>query len=133
MSLEMDGNGDVKGSGTKIGESGLRKGDFVATSSNSVVDWRGLFSASPNQALSYYPPQNLNGKIVIPQEVVDEGALHWENSVVAQFIGKTPNFNLFQRLVNILWGTDGEVSITLAGTKLFIIRFPNSIARDRVL
>ena len=44
----MDGNGDVKGYGTKIGESGLRKGDFVTTSSNSVADWQGLFLASPD-------------------------------------------------------------------------------------
>ena len=32
-----------------------------------------------------------------------------------------------------MWGADGEVSITLARTNLFIIRFPNSTARDRVL
>ena len=53
--------------------------------------------------------------------------------MVAQFIGKIPNFSYFQRVVNVLWGADGEVNVKLTGTNLSIIQFPNSIARDKVL
>ena len=53
--------------------------------------------------------------------------------MVAQFIGKVPNFSLFQKLINMLWGSEGEVVIRSAGPNLFIIQFPNVVARDRVL
>ena len=119
----MDNNGESRG----------MIGDFGARGSNKVADWRGLFSASPDQALRYYPTQSSNGKIVVPQEVVDEGAAQWENSVVAQFIGRAPNFSLFQRLANILWGAEGEFTVKPVGVNLFIVQFPNSIARDHVL
>ena len=68
----MNNNGKSQG---MIGDSGVER-------SNKVADWRGLFSVSPDRALRYYPTQSSNGKIVVPQEVVDEGVAQWENSVV---------------------------------------------------
>ena len=68
-----------------------------------------------------------------PQVVIDEVASQWENSLVAQFIGHVPNFSLFQRLANSLWGAEGEVVIKPVGLNLFIIQLPNSTARDKVL
>ena len=43
---------------------------------NHAVDWRGLFSASSDQTLRFYPLQNLDSKVFVtpPQEVIDEGA-----------------------------------------------------------
>ena len=61
------------------------------------------------------------GKIIVPPEVIEEGVNHWQNSVVAQFIGKIPNFSYFQRVVNVLWGVNGEVNVKSAGATLFII------------
>ena len=94
-----------------------------------------MFPASLNQTLSYFPPQKENGKVVVmpPHEVFAEGEILWKNSVVAQFIGKVPNFSLFQKLINMLWGNEREVVIRSAGPNLFIIQFPNVVARDRVL
>ena len=68
-----------------------------------------------------------------PKVVIDEGASQWENSLVAQFIGRIPNYSLFQRIANSLWGAEGEVVIKPVGLNLFVIQFPNSIARDRIL
>ncbi|XVE51751.1 hypothetical protein DITRI_Ditri02bG0065900 [Diplodiscus trichospermus] len=35
-----------------------------------------------------------------------------------------PNFSLFQKLVNVLWGSEEDVDIRLVGTNLFILIFP---------
>ena len=98
-------------------------------------DWRSLFSAHSDQSLSYFPPQQSNGRTVISptKDVFEEGENLWQNAVVAQFIGRIPNFSLFQKLVKMLWGADGEVFIRPAGLNLFIIQLPNTATRDKVL
>ena len=62
-----------------------------------VADWRSLFFASLDQFLCYFPPQNLNCKIVVssPNDVFKKGESQWKTFVVAQFIGRIPNFSLF--------------------------------------
>ena len=72
--------------------------------SKKVPDWRNLFSTTQDQALRYFPPQVLDGKKVVspPNDIFEKGVDQWRDSVVAQFIGKVPNFSLFQKLVNIL-------------------------------
>ena len=94
-----------------------------------------MFCASLDQSLSYFSPQEVNGEIVVtpPKDVFEEGESLWKYFVVAQFIGRIPNFNLFQKLVNVLWGAEGEVMIRPAGSNLFIIQFPTASMRDRVL
>ena len=66
----------------------------------NFANWRKLFAASADQALSYVHLQSLNGKVQIPMDVL-EGELKWKNAVVAQFVGRIPNFSAFQKLVNI--------------------------------
>ena len=53
--------------------------------------------------------------------------------MVAQFIGKAPNFSLFHKLVNVLWGSGGEVVIFSVGPNLFIIQLFNATIRDCIL
>ncbi|XVE91311.1 hypothetical protein DITRI_Ditri20bG0143500 [Diplodiscus trichospermus] len=98
-------------------------------------NWTKLFAASPSQSLQVFTPQEVEGKVIVapPIEAFEEGVDLWSNAVVAQFIRKMPNFSLFQRLVNVLWGDDGHIDIRPAGVNVFIIQFPNSSMRDRVL
>ena len=98
-------------------------------------DWRKLFKADPVQSLQFFPPEVSDGNLVVspPFEIFDEGELCWKNAVVAQFIGRISNFSLFSRMMNLLWGAEGEVDIRPAGRNLFIIQLPNSATRDRVL
>ena len=104
-------------------------------SGNKVADLRSLFSTSTDQSLRFFPPQRSKGKmsVVPPKEVFKEGEVEWRNAVVAQLIGRPPNFNMFQRLVNVLWGVEGEVVIHPAGSKLYIIQLPNASMQDKVL
>ncbi|XVE67823.1 hypothetical protein DITRI_Ditri09bG0019400 [Diplodiscus trichospermus] len=100
-----------------------------------IANWRKLFSASADQSLNFFPPNVSNGKPYVspPNEVFEEGELLWRNAVVVQFVRRIPNFSAFQKMVNILWGEDGDVDIRPAGMNLFIILFPNSSTRDKVL
>ena len=70
----------------------------------------------------------MNGKVIVapPAEIFEEGVDCWKNSVVAQFIGRAPNFSLFQRVAKVLWGADGDVDVRPAGSNTFIIQLPNS-------
>ena len=65
-----------------------------------------------------------------PTEVFEEGELQWKNVVVVQFVGRIPNFSLFQKMVNVLWGQGGELDIRPARFNLFIIQFSNFDVRD---
>ena len=56
-----------------------------------------------------------------------------KNAVVAQFMGRIPNFSYFQNMVNLLWGEEGEVDVRPTGHNLFIIQFSNPNLRDQVL
>ena len=66
-----------------------------------ATDWRRLFLVAIDQTLNYYPPKRIEGKLIIPSEVI-ERELQWRNAVVVQFIGKIPNFSFFQRMINVL-------------------------------
>ena len=69
-----------------------------------ITDWRKLFQATSDQTLSFFPPKNSNGKLIISPslEVIEEGELQWRHAVVVQFVGRILNFSSFQRMVNIL-------------------------------
>ncbi|XVE55634.1 hypothetical protein DITRI_Ditri03aG0174400 [Diplodiscus trichospermus] len=103
--------------------------------SSSITDWRSLFSAAADQSLQFFPPQLVNGKLLVspPAEVFKEGEYQWRNAIVVQFVGKISNFSIFQKLVNTVWVDSGKVDIRPAGTNLFIVQFPNEESRDRVL
>ncbi|XVE64217.1 hypothetical protein DITRI_Ditri07aG0083800 [Diplodiscus trichospermus] len=49
------------------------------------------------------------------KQIIDWGKLFDpdSNQVVAQFLGRIPNFSYFQKMVNVLWGADGEVKATV--------------------
>ena len=100
-----------------------------------IIDWRKLFVSSTDQSLNYFPPRRSEGKVIVcpPAEVCEEGEWKWRNALVAQFVGKIPNFSVFQKMVNILWGDEGEVDVRPVGYNLFIIQFSNAEMRDRVL
>ena len=73
---------------------------------SSATDWRKLFAPAGDQALRFYLLQKSEGKIrvALHPEVIDECEMTWKNIVVAQFVGRIPNFSMFQKPVNMLWG-----------------------------
>ncbi|XVF69093.1 hypothetical protein PTKIN_Ptkin11bG0052800 [Pterospermum kingtungense] len=52
---------------------------------------------------------------------------------MAQFIGKVPNFSYVQKMVQLIWGAEGDVDIFPVGDNLFIFQFPSTAVRDRIL
>ena len=127
--LEL-GGGDLDG----------RKKESVVPNSAEVAnknatDWQKLFAASSDQSMQFYPSPVMNGQVLVspPNDIFEEGVEYWKNVVIAQFIGRIPNFSFFQKMVNVLWGADREVDLRPVGPKLFIIQFSNSSTRDRVL
>ena len=70
-----------------------------------MADWRMLFSAIADQAMHYYPPpMKLDGEMIVspPFDVFEEGEQKWHNAIMVQFVGRIPNFSLFQRMVKVL-------------------------------
>ena len=113
----MDGESEVIGLGTNelnplfeirepIDELGrnLVRGKQIELTDSPPADWRSLFTASEDQTLRFFPPQSSDGKVRItpPKEVFEEGEKVWKNAIVAQFVGRIPNFSAFQKLVNTL-------------------------------
>ena len=63
--------------------------------------------------MQFFPPKHENGKVIVvpPSEIYDEGVDCWKNALVGQFIGRAPNFSLFQRMAKTLWGAEGDVNV----------------------
>ena len=105
--VNQSGNSNIRSAGLVTTKDSGAKNDYQNVENggaNHVADWRQLFAVSADQTLKFYPPRTKNGKVIVspPQVVIDEGASQWENSLVAQFIGRVSNFSLFQRLANSL-------------------------------
>ena len=66
----------------------------------------GNYSWTTYQTQQFFPPYKSNDKTIVslPNEVYEEGVLQWRNFVIAQFVGKIPDFSVFQKLVNMLGG-----------------------------
>ena len=60
LSLHQEKVETTGDSGTKLDYQNVESGD-----GNYVADWRQLFAVSSNQTLKFYPPQRLNGKVIV--------------------------------------------------------------------
>ena len=72
--------------------------------SKRKADWQKLFSTSFNQSMEYFPPQIENGQVIVAplEDIFEKGINQWKDAIMAQFIGRIPNFSYFQHMVNIL-------------------------------
>ena len=109
--MEMGFNGEVREESLENRElkdeqtGSMKERINVGKAENELAtNWRKLFAASGDQSLKYYPPEESEGKVrvALPKEVIEEGELKWKNAIVAQFVGRIPNFSAFQKLVNML-------------------------------
>ena len=55
------------------------KSEEELASGKKMADWRSLFALSTEQAMSYFSPQKLNGKVVVspPKDVFEERESCW--------------------------------------------------------
>ena len=65
-----------------------------------------------------------------PTEIFKEGMHCWKNAWWLNSLGVYRTLACFIRLVNVLWGANGEVEIRPVGANLFIIQLHNSSTRD---
>ncbi|XVF61389.1 hypothetical protein PTKIN_Ptkin08bG0125400 [Pterospermum kingtungense] len=102
-----------------------------------AIDWRRLISSkSVDDGLEFVSsPSYMNGEVcVVPSsDTLKEGLKQWQNSIVAQVVGRTPNFSYFQKMVQILWGSNGEVTTFPASHNMFMLKFSTAELRNKVL
>ncbi|MDV3166621.1 MAG: DUF4283 domain-containing protein ['Waltheria sp.' little leaf phytoplasma] len=107
----------------------LPEGEKSKVSTEGVASvtqhWKQLFSVKEDNSLEFFEPEAVDGRIRVkpPPEVLAEGVKQWENTVVAQCLGRMPNLGQFQKAVSLLWGKDGGAEVKLAGNNLFLIQF----------
>lgn len=98
------------------------------------ASWKGLLDSVADHSLPYFHWEWNNPsrpRVEFPDDVHKEGFKDSENALVAQFVERIANFNVFQKTVSLQWG-EGVV-VRHAVKNLFIIQFPNSEARDEIL
>lgn len=68
------------------------------------LDWRRLFDSMGHQSLDYFLHSVCEGEIIVKplDKAFEERTRRWQQSLVAQIIGKAPNFRLMQRVNAIL-------------------------------
>ena len=78
-------------------DSSQQSCDKVNSSEIAFTDWRKLFAAAEYQTLQFFPLKRSEGKVRVSLsiEVFEEGEMLWKNAVVAQFVGRIPNFRYF--------------------------------------
>ncbi|KAJ8759635.1 hypothetical protein K2173_009282 [Erythroxylum novogranatense] len=68
-----------------------------------------------------------------PPEVFDTGVQVWANSLILQFIDRSPPFESLKRTLQHLWGQNGGVEIKSIGTNLYVVRLSSAEVRDVIL
>ncbi|KAK8668938.1 hypothetical protein V6N13_106383 [Hibiscus sabdariffa] len=88
-----------------------------------------------DQSLQFFPPVTTNGRARVqpPKEVLSNGAKQWDNTLVGNFLGKSPNLSVFQKTVDRLWGRESSVQICFLAPSVYMINFPSRRVRDWVL
>ncbi|KAK8699256.1 hypothetical protein V6N13_115347 [Hibiscus sabdariffa] len=124
-----------KSSGFKVQLEKPKKERFKNVNNFGESEERQLFAASKTHSLQFFPPTVNDGEVVIkpPAEVFEAGVRVWQNSLVAQFLGKPLNLSTLHRLISVIWGKCGELEVNSAGENLFLIQFPSLEDRDWVL
>lgn len=99
------------------------------------VSWKDILAPSEDLSVPHFPwigeCSDLRPRVEFLVDVHDKGLSEWENALVAQFLGKIPNFAAFQKAINLMWGDD--IDLRPAGRNLFIIQFSDAATRDRIL
>ncbi|XVF48420.1 hypothetical protein PTKIN_Ptkin03bG0188800 [Pterospermum kingtungense] len=90
-------------------------------------NWKDLSSIPKEHMVPHFPLKESNGlpRIVMPEDVHEEGMRLWETALIAQFVGRIPNFSAFQKAINLMWGDGKEFELRPAGKNLFVIVFDN--------
>ncbi|KAK8568471.1 hypothetical protein V6N12_007022 [Hibiscus sabdariffa] len=80
-----------------------------------------------DQSLQFFPPVTTNGRARVqpPKEVLSNGAKQWDNTLVGNFLGKSPNLSVFQKTVDRLWGRESSVQICFLAPSVYMINFPS--------
>ncbi|XVF70601.1 hypothetical protein PTKIN_Ptkin11bG0175900 [Pterospermum kingtungense] len=132
-SVGAEGLRSSSSGGSKISPNELGHSNGV----EGGLDFKGLFASSPLMArsLSFFPPilEEEEELAEPPTAVIEDGEARWKDAVVVQVLGKIPNFSYFCKVINLLWGTEGEIEVRPAMENLFLVNFPNSKVGDNVL
>lgn len=67
-------------------------------------NWGYLSSISSDCSIPFFPVKSVdvNPRIEVPDDVHDEGLKLWDCALIAQFVGRIPNFSAFQKSVNLM-------------------------------
>ena len=105
--------------------------------SSPIRQWSSLFKEqiSEGTKLCYVEPKRIGSKVVVkpPQEAVIAGIAKWEKSLVGQFLTKAPPFIVVKRFVEGLWSQFGPVEVFSTDNGLFLFRFDELEACDKIL
>lgn len=82
-------------------DSPLSFADVTSGKLSHCSDWSPLVG---EKNLSYYQPVKKEGKrfVKLPSSVCENAVMLWEDSLVAQFVGVVPSYNLIQGAANSL-------------------------------
>ncbi|CAL1401094.1 unnamed protein product [Linum trigynum] len=87
--------------------------------------WASLFHVAEENRLEYYELEFVNGSLRIPKLVIEEGAKHWDNSLVGQFLVDPPSISALRFWANWIWGKEGEVKVSMLEDRLVLFQFPS--------
>lgn len=95
--------------------------------------WKDILGNSLDLSVRHFlwQVEEKSSRVEVLDEVFDEGVSELENAMVAQFLGKIPNFSAFQKSVKLLWGDD--TNLRPLRKNLFIVLFDSVEGRNRIL
>ncbi|KAF5187792.1 hypothetical protein FRX31_022621, partial [Thalictrum thalictroides] len=84
------------------------------------------------EELSYYEPELQDGKLIIDEELLEEGAKEWEDKVVGFFLDKKLPYTLVKAQIEKKWTLSGHLDMALDGD-MFYFTFQNKEDREYVI
>ncbi|KAF5176160.1 hypothetical protein FRX31_034253, partial [Thalictrum thalictroides] len=105
-------------------------------STKATKRWSSLLRTPPPSAgkeeLNFINPVFEDGKLVLDDEILEEGAREWENRVVGFFLDKKLPYSMVKEILTRRWKLQGEFDIGL-DEDMFYFHFNNEEDREYVL
>ncbi|KAJ4881254.1 Uncharacterized protein Rs2_38309 [Raphanus sativus] len=100
-------------------------------------DWASKVKKTIDRSLSRLSPVSLSPegvpRVIIPEEVYEQGAELHRDFVVCRFFGRLPAYTLIQNVLNYMWGKGKHLEIHMSpATNSVLVRLPNEFIRQKI-
>ncbi|XP_060190454.1 uncharacterized protein LOC132619624 [Lycium barbarum] len=120
---------------TKQGKSAVPEQEQPPPQRGWTNQFAGNRSAKNGMALSFIPPEMVNGKVVVKmvQAEIEQEIEKWSRVLIVYVVGETPSYNYMKRFIGQTWASVSEPAVYYHDGGYYIVRFQSKDEMNEIL